>query len=253
MKVLAINGSPRGAKGNTERILQPFLEGARRAGAQTEAVYLRDRHINHCLGCFTCWVKTPGVCIHEDDMPALLEKLRQADIVVFATPLYIYNVSGMMKDFMDRMLPLAQPHIVQRGDRLGHPPRYPRPEPTKFVLISNAGFPERHHFSGLEEVFRRFSGSSDESLAGMIFCAGGELLRQPDLQDSLAWYLEAARQAGGEVVEQGHISPETQAVLDRPLAEDPVAYAAMANAYWHSLGVEKVRYFLKMTSIGRDV
>lgn len=242
MKILAVNGSPRGAKGNTERILQPFLEGAQGAGAETEVVYLKDKEIEHCRGCFTCWTKTPGVCIHKDDMPALLEKLREADVIAFATPLYIYTVSGMMKDFMDRMLPLAQPYILRRGDHFTHPPRYPDGRAEKFLLISNAGFPERHHFSGLEETFRRLAAAPDTELLGMICCAGGELLKQEALQDQVVWYLEAAREAGREVVEQGRISTETQTVLDRPLIEDPAVYADMANAWWESLGVEKIGF-----------
>lgn len=242
MKILAINGSPRGAKGNTERILQSFLEGAREAGAETEVVYLKGKEIKHCLGCFTCWTKTPGVCVHKDDMPELLDKMRQADIVVFATPLYVYTISGLMKDFMDRMIPNIQPYILQRGDHFIHPPRYPESGRRKFMLISNAGFPERHHFSGLEETFRRLTDSPDTELAGMICCAGGELLRQDALQDQLTWYLEAARKAGREVVEQGRITSETQAVLDRPLMDDPAVYASMANAHWESLGVPKIGF-----------
>jgi multimeric flavodoxin WrbA/putative sterol carrier protein len=240
MNILAVNGSPRGAKGNTERIVQPFLEGARKAGAKTEVVYLKDKEIKHCQGCFSCWTKTPGVCIHKDDMPELLEKIYEGDVLVFATPLYIYTVSGLMKDFMDRMLPTAQPYILERGHHFIHPPRRPQARTGKFVLISNAGFPERHHFSGLEETFRCFTDSPDTELVGSICCAGGELLRQEALQADLAWYLEAAKKAGWEVVEQGHISEETQAVLDRPLADDPAAYAGLANAYWESLGVPKI-------------
>ena len=240
MKVLAINGSPRGANGNTERILQPFLEGAQGAGAETEVIYLKNKEIKHCLGCFTCWTKTPGVCVHKDDMPALLEKVKEADVMVFATPLYIFTVSGLMKDFLDRRLPMAQPFIVQRGDHFTHPPRYPNGDPVRYVLISNAGFPERHHFSGLEETFRRFVDASNSELAGMICCSAGELLRQEGLQDQLAWYLEASRQAGRQVVEQGCISSETQAVLDRSLVEDPAVYANMANEHWRSLGVEMI-------------
>jgi multimeric flavodoxin WrbA/putative sterol carrier protein len=240
MKVLAINGSPRGASGNTERILQPFLEGARGAGAETEIIYLKDQEIKHCLGCFTCWTKTPGVCVHKDDMLALLEKVKEVDVLVFATPLYIFTVSGLMKDFLDRMLPLAQPFIVQRGDRFTHPPRYTGGDPMRYVLISNAGFPEQHHFSGLKETFRRFVDASNSELAGMICCSAGEMLRQEALQDQLAWYLEASQQAGRQVVEQGCISSETQAILDRSLVEDPAVYANMANAYWHSLGVEMI-------------
>jgi len=242
MRILAVNGSPRGAKGNTERIVQPFLAGTREAGAETEVIYLKDKEIKHCQGCFSCWTETPGVCIHKDDMPDLLEVVRQADVLVFATPLYIYTVSGLMKDFMDRTLPLAQPYILHRGDQFIHPPRYPENRADKFVLISNAGFPERHHFSGLEETFRRFTSSSETELAGMICCAGGELLHQEELQDELAWYLEAAKRAGREIVEQGRISEETQAVLNRPLAEDPAAYAGMANAYWESQGVPPISF-----------
>jgi multimeric flavodoxin WrbA len=96
VRILAINGSPRGARGNTARIIEPFLEGAREAGAEAEVITLRDKDINHCLGCFNCWIKTPGVCVHKDDMPNLLEKIVAADVLVFGTPLYIFTFSGLM-------------------------------------------------------------------------------------------------------------------------------------------------------------
>ncbi len=237
MKILAINGSPRGKKSNTDRILQPFLEGARETGAETETVYLKDKKINYCIGCFTCWTETPGVCIHKnDDMPALLEKLIEADVVVYATPLYVFTVSAQMKTFMDRHIPILQPFIIERDGQYIHPSRYESWH-SKIVLISNCGFPERHHFSGLEETFRCFTSGSDSELAGAILCAGGELLKQPALQESLQWYIEAARQAGREVVEQGRIAPETQATLDKPLVKNPAVYARMANAYWNSVVV----------------
>jgi multimeric flavodoxin WrbA/putative sterol carrier protein len=240
VKVLAINGSPHGPRGNTERVLQPFLEGAREAGAETEVVYLRDLEIKHCLGCFTCWTKTPGVCVHKDDMPALISRLAEAEMVVYATPLYVFTMSGLMKDMMDRIIPMAQPYIIQRGNHYIHPPRYPQPGDgkSKVVLISNSGYPERHHFSGLEETFRRWADSPDDELAGVICCAGGALLQSESIRDNVAWYINAARQAGRQVIERGHISPETQEVLDRPLIEDPQAYADIINAFWQSQGVE---------------
>jgi len=234
MKILAINGSPRGRRSNTDRILQPFLEGAREAGAEMETVYLKDLKIDHCLGCFTCWTKTPGVCVHKDDMAALLPQVRRADVVVYATPLYVFTVSGLMKDFMDRLLPLADPHIVRRGVHYTHPPRYTDgPSVRKVVLISNCGFPERHHFSGLVETFRCYTDDPDTELAATILCAGGELLAHSALAESLRWYTDAARRAGREFVTHGHIMPETQAVLDMPLAE-PEVYAGMANGWWDS-------------------
>jgi len=234
MKILAVNGSPRGKKSNTDRILQPFLEGAREAGAETETVYLKDKTINPCIGCFTCWTKTPGVCVHKDDMPELLEKMRCADVVVYATPLYVFTVTAQMKAFMDRHIPVLQPFILERDGQYIHPPRY-ESHHRKVVLISNCGFPERHHFSGLMETFRCFTSNPDSELVGAILCAGGEMLKQSPLREGLQWYIEAARQAGREVVKQGHIAPETQETLDRPLVEDPAVYARMTNAYWNSV------------------
>jgi len=240
MKVLAINGSPNGAKGNTECVLQPFLAGAREAGAETEVIYLKDYEIKHCIGCFTCWAKTPGVCVHKDDMAGLLEKLRQAQVVVYATPLYVFTMSGLMKDFVDRIIPLAQPYIIKRGEHYIHPPRYPLAGDGlgKVVLVSNSGYPERHHFSGLEETFRRWTDSPDEELAGVVCCAGGALLQSEAIRESTAWYIEAARQAGREVIAQGRISPETQEILDRPLIPDLDAYVGIVNAFWQSHGIE---------------
>lgn len=233
MRILAFNGSPRGGQGNTDRILQPFLEGARETGAETEVIYLKDKKINHCTGCLTCWTKTPGACVHKDDMPDLLRKLRRADVLVYATPLYVYTVSGLMKDFMDRIIPLINPQIVKRGDQFIHPMRYDKEWPKKLVLISNCSYPERHHFSGLVETIRLLTSGPDFELAAVIICPAGELLKVPELQESIKLFSATARRAGQEVVRQGYVTPETQAVLDRNLVA-PEVYSRMVNAYWES-------------------
>lgn len=238
MKILAINGSPRGAKGNTEVILQAFLSGVEEVGEEAKVIYLKDKTIKHCIGCFTCWIKTPGVCIHEDDMPELLNKLKDTDILIGAMPLYIYTVPGLFKDFMDRMIPLAQPFIEKRGDHFIHRSRYGKP--MRFVLISNAGFPEGHHFGALKLTFRHLTDGPDSELMGMICCAGGPLLTVPAMKEEVQWYLDAAKQAGLEIVSDGRISQETQGILDRPLAPEPGVYADMVNAYWESRGIKKI-------------
>lgn len=234
MNILVVNGSPRGEDSNTKVLTDAFLAGAAEAGASAETVYLKGKHIEHCCGDFHCWLRTPGVCIHKDDMPELLEKMHNADMVVFASPLYIYTVTGMMKDFMDRMLPLADPHITVDSGTSDHPRRYEN-GPKQYVLISNCGFPEQDHFSGLKETFRRCFRGEAREISGMICCAGGETLRNPALGEGIQWYLDAVRQAGKEVTANGRISPETQAVIDRPLIEDQHAFAEMANAYFDSV------------------
>lgn len=69
MKIIAINSSPRsGGQSKTELLLNHLVEGMRDAGAEVDIVNLREKKIKNCLGCFTCWTKTPGRCIQKDDM-----------------------------------------------------------------------------------------------------------------------------------------------------------------------------------------
>ena len=102
-KVLAFNSSPRKGKGNTALILDPFLEGMRESGAEVELFYNDKLKVKPCTGCFNCWLKTPGVCSHKDDMQWLLPKMRDADVIVYATPVYSYGMTGQMKNLIDRI------------------------------------------------------------------------------------------------------------------------------------------------------
>lgn len=232
MNILAVNGSPKGKSGNTEQLLQSFLRGARSAGADVEVVYLKEKKIKHCIGCVSCWLKTPGICVHQDDMAELLEKSRQADVIVMATPLYKDTVSGLMKDFMDRSNPLLLPYIIKDGNNYFHPKRYENETPKKMVLISNCGFPERRFFFGMEETFRLQCSSHGDQPVGFIFCSCGEMLTQPQAQEHIQWYLSACEGAGREVVEQGGISSKTQAVLNRELITDIDMYLNMTNTFF---------------------
>lgn len=237
MNVLAINGSPRGANGNTDILVQAFLQGIEKAGGKTETIYLNTKTIAYCTGCYACWTQTPGVCIHEDDMVELLPKMRSADMVVIATPLYGNMVTGQMKTFLDRTLPLSNPAIVEIGDEYVHPARY-NDGVFRVFLISNAGFPETHHFEGLKKTFEVSTSGPRSELTGTICCAAGPMLSVPGMEEANRWYIEAVIQAGQQIVEQGSISSETQALLDRSLADKPGDYADIINAYWDRVSVK---------------
>lgn len=234
MKILALNGSPRGENGNTEVILKPFLKGCKKIGAEIETVYLKDKNIKHCSGCFTCWTKTPGKCIYKDDMEDLLVKVSEADIMVYATPLYYFTVTGIMKDFMDRMLPLNNGEIVKVGEDYSHPRRVKRETPAKTVLISNCGFPSSTNFSGLVETFKVMTKGN---LAGSILCAQGGVLQAVNTNDMLKnLYIDfftALENAGEEIVKQGYIKPETQTILDKNVI-DSETYVKAANKNWNN-------------------
>jgi len=101
MKILAINASPRTIRSNTRRLAQFILEGAETAGAETEMIDLCDLRVTPCTACEGCSFN--GICVFEDDMPLIIERMKEADGIVFASPVYIDNVSGQMKIFFDRL------------------------------------------------------------------------------------------------------------------------------------------------------
>src|SRR5208337_5587080 len=107
------------------------------------------KKIKNCIGCFTCWTKTPGVCVQKDDMTnELFPKWLEADLAVYATPLYHYTVNATMKAFIERTLPVLEPFLIKRESdgRTSHPWRQ---KPPASVLLSVAGFPEIKVFDQL--------------------------------------------------------------------------------------------------------
>lgn len=100
--VIIISSTPR-VNGNSEILVNEFAKGAKEAGNNVEVINLRDYKLNYCIGCYTCH-KT-GKCIHNDGMNELSEKLINADVIVFATPVYFYSMSGQLKVFIDRLVP----------------------------------------------------------------------------------------------------------------------------------------------------
>ena len=101
MKIIAINGSPRSVRGNTRRLAGLVLDGAAAAGAETEMIDLAELSIVPCTACDACSIN--GVCVNDDDVPALLARMKDADAIVLASPVYIDNVTGQMKVFFDRL------------------------------------------------------------------------------------------------------------------------------------------------------
>ena len=101
MKILAINGSPRTVRSTTRRLAGFVLEGAANAGAETEMIDLCDLNVTPCTACEACSLN--GTCVNDDDVQLLVDRMKGADGIVFASPVYIDNVSGQMKVFFDRL------------------------------------------------------------------------------------------------------------------------------------------------------
>ncbi len=239
MKITAFNGSPRAERGNTHIMVEAFLAGAKDAGAETENIFLAKKEIKHCLGCFTCWIKTPGQCVHNDDMKDLLSRFYDTDIVVLATPLYVDNVTGIMKDFMDRLIPTLDPHFGK--DASGECRHINKSAKVlKFVVISNCGFPEQSHFQVLRLLFKRMALNMGSEVIAEIYRGGGALLEAKSLLlKPIIWkYKKLLKQAGQEVIKDGKLSERTRAGLAKPLVADE-QYIKGANEYFDKVLKQK--------------
>lgn len=101
-KVLVLSGSPR-KNGNSDMLCDAFIKGAENSGHFAEKILIQNKKISPCLACYGC--RNTHLCVQKDDMRDILEKMVQADVIVLATPVYFYSLSGQLKTLIDRTLP----------------------------------------------------------------------------------------------------------------------------------------------------
>ncbi|MBW2563138.1 MAG: NAD(P)H-dependent oxidoreductase [Deltaproteobacteria bacterium] len=236
-KIVVFDGGPRDTKfSKTTFMVNHFCRGAKSAGAEVEYVKLKDMKINSCTGCYTCWTKTPGECMFKDDMTDLRLKFRKADLIIFASPLYIFNVTGIMKNFLDRILPTVKPYMLIEEGETRHPHRYPEDKEQGFVVFSAAGFPEvDHNFDGLKGMFRCFHSHFEKSfLMGEFYMPGAELIAVPVYAQRRKRIEQVCSNAGEQVVKEGKINIEfMEAVSDVEITQKK--FQEQADYFWESL------------------
>ena len=218
MNVLAINGSPHMDDGNTAIILNSFLDGMREAGAKVELFYTRKLKIGPCNGDMSCWFKNPGKCGQADDMQMLLPKLKEADFIVWASPVYYAGITGPLKNLMDRQLQLFMQENA--GSKR-----------QKIVLVSTCGAWELSMFDPLLAQMNTLYSMPE---ANSVFV--GALLRpmadgmkemikagETRLVDEV---IQAAKEAGLQLVKEGKISDEIQKRVSKALMPQGAYYKA---------------------------
>jgi multimeric flavodoxin WrbA len=238
MKVLALNGSPNKGRGGTAQVLSPFLEGMSEAGAEVEVLYVYDLQVKPCLGCFACWVKTPGQCAQKDDVAVVLARLAAADVVVLATPVYVDGMTGPMKTLLDRFIPLIEPFFEIRGDHC----RHARREGVKggqLALVSVSGFTELDNFEPLVAHVEAACKNMDRAFAGALLRPYGASLRAlRQMGIPVDDVVEGARNAGRQLVQQGCIAQETLAAVSRELVPREDYVRAVNASFGRALAAE---------------
>lgn len=107
MKVAVFNGSPR--KENTSAMVQAFCEGAKAAGHEVEEYQVGKMKITGCLACEYCHTKGNGVCIQKDDLEKIMPAYKEADIIVFASPVYYFTMTAQMEAAIQRVYCIGKP------------------------------------------------------------------------------------------------------------------------------------------------
>lgn len=170
-KVLVIGTSPR-LHGNSDILAEEFARGAREAGNDVEFLPLAGKKIGFCIGCWGC-LKTKSCIVNHDDAEEAVQKIREADVVAFATPIYYYEMSGQMKTLLDRTNCLYTADCNFRDVNL-----------LTTAEATSLETPE-HAIGGLKGWLKVFSKAT---LKGTVFAGGttsdGTIEGHPELQEA---------------------------------------------------------------------
>ena len=207
MKILAFNASPRKSRGTTDVLMEAFIEGANKTDAEVEKHHIIDLNINGCLSCFTCWWKTPGVCVHRDDMDWILPKLSDADILLLGTPIYGRNTTHYMQRLLERTFSFNLPEMQVTDGETSHPGRI-RKIP-QLVLAATCGFPELNNFALVRALY---------PTAIPILLPASQMLYSVEGREYHSDFLDAIRQTGQKIA-TGEEIPE--ALRNRLIVEYP--------------------------------
>ena len=169
-QILILNGSPRPG-GNTSALSEAFADGARQAGHTVTEFRLGEMRIGSCLGCFGGGKDPESPCVQKDDMLRIYPVYRQAEVVVLASPLYYWTVSGQLKTAFDRLFAVAECD-----------PNYRNPKKQSVLLMAAEGW----GFEESEFWYDRLMGHLGWKCLGKVLCGGvmqpGDIQGKPELE-----------------------------------------------------------------------
>ena len=181
MRVVGFVGSPR-KEGNTYQLVTEILEGAREQNAETQSYNLNELEINGCQSCFKCKeddeVKR---CVQQDDMQKLFDEIEAADVIVIGSPVYMWQMSGQTKIFLDRLMP----YVYQT--------KLTNMQKKKLIIAFVQGAPDASYFQPYfdytEKMFGMFQFSEQEIITAVGVGGPGDIQKQTEI-------LKKARELG---------------------------------------------------------
>jgi multimeric flavodoxin WrbA len=175
MKVTILNGNPDASDRAFEDYLSELGRELEKAGHGVETLNLRELDIKPCLGCFGCWVKTPGRCAVTDDSPKARRAYIGADLALFASPVRMGFTSALLKRAQDKLIPLLMPYIAFSHGECHHTKRYTK-YPKLGLLLERRGADDED-LRIITDIYGRMAWNfkSELAFAGTTECAVKEV------------------------------------------------------------------------------
>ena len=192
-KILIIQGGGR-TNGNTDQLVKAFAKGAVDAGHDTEIISLIKNEIKGCLGCNACRYGKP--CIQKDGFNEIVPKIKEADLLVFASPLYFWTISSRIKAFIERFYCIAE---EDNEPPLGRYERYPEKDCALLMTAADNFFwTFEQAVSYYKFTLVNYIGFRDK---GMLLAGGcGDTNGKPQIDKTE--HLTAAYQFGRKIYEE---------------------------------------------------
>lgn len=230
MKVLILNGSPKVGRSNTLNITKAFVSGFP-SDTEVELVDIYKSDIKPCLGCFSCWSKTPGECVIKDDMQEIYKKIEASDVIIESFPLYFFGMPSGVKAMTDRCLPFMLPYMgnIASGSASFHELRNEAMHEKRLVVISTCGYVETAPmFPALLKQYDLICGEGGYT---PIICSEGELFIAEKSKRQREGYLSDIKNAGAEFSQNLSLSDETMKKISVPMLS-PKGFEAITLAHW---------------------
>ena len=154
MKITILNGNPKDENQTFDHYLVNLSSRLIEQDHEAQILNLRDMSIGYCMGCFDCWVKTPGMCIVKDDSYRVCEEAINSDLLIFASPLIMGFTSALLKKANDKLIPLILYHVELVGNEYHHWARYDK-YPFTGLLISKEKDSDDEDVKITSEIYRR--------------------------------------------------------------------------------------------------
>ena len=235
MKILALNASYRGDTGHTRVLIDRLFAGANAAGAECEVATLAKYKINRCLACGECHTASHYLqCLYaeKDHVAEIFTKMAAADLVIYATPVYLFGISGLLKIFLDRMYSTGdvyQMRVTRSGLFFHHVDEKICSKPFVSLVVCDNLDPEMPQ--NAREYFRTFARFMDAPHVGELIRDGGRLFsyghdpKAAERFPKIRAVYSAYEQAGRELALKGYISANTQRQANQEII--PVAFFSL--------------------------